>query len=85
MKKFILSSVVLLLFILISGCDKNDKNVEFSVYEFYFELVDENGNPFIDNMDDMETLADKMELKWQHPCLPSLLVETSWMRNLRDS
>ena len=36
MKKFILSSVVLLLFILISGCDKNDKNVEFSVYEFYF-------------------------------------------------
>ena len=53
MKKFILSSVVLLLFILISGCDKNDKNVEFSVYEFYFELVDENGNPFIDNMDDM--------------------------------
>ncbi len=34
MKKFILSSVVLLLFILISGCDKNDKNVEFSVYEF---------------------------------------------------
>lgn len=28
MKKFILSSVVLLLFILISGCDKNDKNVE---------------------------------------------------------
>ena len=64
MKKFILSSVVLLLFILISGCDKNDKNVEFSVYEFYFELVDENGNPFIDNMDDMETLADKMELKW---------------------
>ena len=67
MKKFILSSVVLLLFILISGCDKNDKNVEFSVYEFYFELVDENGNPFIDNMDDMETLADKMELKWLNP------------------
>lgn len=64
MKKFILSSVVLLLFILISGCDKN---VEFSVYKFYFELVDENGNPFIDNMDDMETLADKIELKWLNP------------------
>ena len=27
----------------------------------------ENGNPFIDNMDDMETLADKMELKWLNP------------------
>lgn len=34
MKKFILSSVVLLLFILISGCDKNDKNVSLAFTNF---------------------------------------------------
>ncbi len=67
MKKFILSSVVLLLFITINSCDKNNGDVVYHNYLFYIELVDENGAPLINNPDDLNSITDKMELKWVNP------------------
>ena len=67
MKKYIVNSLILLLIMFICGCDENEDCTKIRVYEFWVELVDEEGYPIIQSSEEMKELADKVELKWIHP------------------